>query len=625
MCGIAGFVGKGSREVLGRMAATLVHRGPDDEGFFFVPGEVGFGFRRLAIIDLKTGNQPIFNEDRSVAVMLNGEIYNFQELRRELVEKQHTFRTAGDTEVIAHLYEESGELVFEKLNGMFAIAIWDSRRKCLLLARDRFGKKPLYYSVTGGTLIFGSEPKAILQHPLARRELNITVVPRYLMHEYVPAPETMFKDIHRLEPAHYLVFRGGTLAAHAFYRMRFGDKGGGVSETECLWELDERLASAVQARLVSDVPLGVFLSGGLDSSAVSYYAQRFAGKRLQSFSIGFDDPSFDESRYARRVAALLGTEHHEKILSARDLTDLVPQIAALLDEPIANAAIIPNYLLSRFARSEVTVALGGDGGDELFMGYPTFQAERLAEWFCRLPRAVRRGVIAPLVERLPSSFGYISVDYRLKRFFLGLEYGRERRDIVWIGSFTPEGARELLTGEARAAVAAANDFATVERYYREVADRPFLEQAAYVYFKTYLADGVLAIKDRASMFASLELRAPLLDYRLVDFVNSLPVSLKLHGFTTKYLLKKLMAGRLPPAIIHRTKQGFGTPLARWFRHDLRDFCNEVLSHRHTAEIGLFNHEVVERLKAEHFSGRKDNRKPLWTLMAFYLWYQHWMR
>ena len=624
MCGIAGFVGEGNREVAERMARALIHRGPDDEGYYFKAGEVVFGFRRLAIIDLKTGNQPIFNEDSTVVVLLNGEIYNFRELRKELAPR-HIFRTQGDTEVIAHLYEEVGERVFEKLNGMFAIAIWDGKKRKLVLARDRFGKKPLYYAITGGICIFGSEPKALLAHPAIRPELDIEALNLYLMYEYVPSPRTMYRGMSKLEPGTYLIFADGGLTVNRYYEIRFGVMQAPLTEAEAIAELDRRLEDSVRLRLVSDVPLGVFLSGGLDSSTVAYYASRLSKEPIKTFAVGFAEVSFDESDYAKKVAGLLQSEHYEARFGAKDLLDLIPEISGKLDEPVADPAILPNLLLSRFARERVTVALGGDGGDELFMGYPTFQAERIAEWLDPLlPDFVRDRVILPALGLLPVSHSYMSFGYRARRFFLGLQHGNAHRDAVWIGAFTPEEAKTVLHPDARSRLGD-NEFAELDRHMQRVRGRNRWEQAAFRYLTRYLAEDVLTIKDRASMFASLELRAPFLDYRLVEFANSLSVRLKMRGFTTKYLLKRLMKRVLPSEVVFRKKKGFGVPIGQWLLTGLRDLSSELLSPERMRQGGIFDPAFVTKLLVDHRSGRRDNRRLIWTLMVFELWRERWLR
>lgn len=625
MCGIAGFIGQGDKQILSRMTDSIRHRGPDDEGFF-VFGEAHLGMRRLSIIDLAGGKQPIFSEDGQIAVVFNGEIYNFLELRDQLLKKGHQFKTKSDTEVIVHLYEEEGERLFEKLNGMFAIALWDNQEKKLILARDRFGKKPLYYCLFGQTLIFGSELKALLKHPFVKRELDFEALNYYLTYEYVPTPKTIFKNIFKLEPSHYLTFQNGSIKKNEFYQIKFGtvDCGGwDCSEAGFLAEFEKGLERAVSSRLISDVPLGIFLSGGLDSGTIAHYAQKASSQKIKTFFIGFSDPSFDESVYARKVSRHLGTEHHEQILEAKDLFDLVPKITDLLDEPLADASIIPTYLLSKFTKEEVTVALSGDGGDELLMGYPTFQAHRLAEYYLKIPELVRKNILESIIKRLPVSFGNITLDYRLKRFILGLNYTPEHRDLIWIGSFTDKEKKKLFRPEILQSLSNVNEFDILDRYEQEVKDLLFLEKVVYLYLKTYLLDDILAKTDRASMFASLEVRAPFLDYQLVDFINSMPIDLKLRGFTTKYVLKKLMADKLPLDIVNRKKKGFGIPVGRWLRGELRPLLLEVLSRENIEKNGIFNYAYVKQLIDEHLSGRRDNRKLLWTLMIFQMWQQKW--
>src|SRR3990167_5633632 len=397
MCGIAGFIGQGDKKILSQMTDSIRHRGPDDEGFF-VLGETHLGMRRLSIIDLAGGKQPIFNEEGQMGVIFNGEIYNFLELKDKLVKNGHQFKTKSDTEVIAHLYEEEGEQLFKKLNGMFAVALWDNKKKKLVLARDRFGKKPLYYCVFDQTFVFGSELKAILKHPSVKRELDLEALNYYLTYEYVPTPKTIFKNIFKLEPASYLILHNGKIEKERFYQIKFGLYPEKLSEREYLAEFDKGLEMAVSSRLISDVPLGIFLSGGLDSGTIAYYAQKASSQKIKTFSIGFSDPSFDE--------------------------------------PLADASIVPTYLLSKFTKEKVTVALSGDGGDELLMGYPTFQAHQLARYYLKIPRGIREKFLKQIIGRLPVSFGNISLDYRLKRFILGLEYKPEYHDLIWIGSFT---------------------------------------------------------------------------------------------------------------------------------------------------------------------------------------------
>lgn len=620
MCGIAGFAGDGDEQSLKKMAETLRHRGPDDDGFYFEDG-VGLGFRRLSIIDLSTGGQPIFNEDKSVVVVFNGEIYNFEELRREL-SPRHNFYTKTDTEVIVHLYEESGEKCFEKLNGMFAISIWDKRNKKLVLARDRMGKKPLYYFWDGKNFIFGSELKAIKAHPAFFAELDLPSLNKYLLYEYVPSPHSIFKNTQKLLPGNYLVLKDGRINAEYFWNTAFGGRED-ATEKEMLEKLDGLIEDAVKIRLVSDVPLGVFLSGGLDSSAVAYYAQKNSSSKINTFSIGFDDQSFDESGYAKCVADFLGTNHHADILTSRQAQELVPAISDFLDEPLADASIIPTYFLSKFARQSVTVALGGDGGDELFMGYPTYLAHRFCAIYERLPKFLRKNILEALIARMPVSLNNMSFDFKAKRFIGGLGARPEYRNQIWLGAFGREERAKLFQPEIWNELESQNEFEDIDRETATIAAEPSINKIIKLYQKHYLADEVLVKVDRASMASSLEVRAPLLDYRLVDFMNSVPFDKKMKNLRTKYLLKRLMAGKLPDKIINRSKQGFGVPLAKWFKNELKPFVLDVLGRERIVAGGLFNYNYIEKILDEHFSGQKDNRKIIWTLISFELWRDKW--
>ncbi|MBI4090965.1 MAG: asparagine synthase (glutamine-hydrolyzing), partial [Candidatus Komeilibacteria bacterium] len=418
MCGIAGFAGSGNQDTLARMVAAVRHRGPDDQGFF-LDNQVGLGFARLSIIDLSpTGHQPMTSADGNATIIFNGEIYNYRELKSELLQKNsYPFRGTSDTEVLLALYQIYGIDFLKKINGMFALALYDKRNGSLFLTRDRMGKKPLYYTVIGGTLIFGSEPKALLQHPACVRKLNLTALNDYLHYEYVPTPYSIFEGISKLEPAHSALWQQGKLTTHPFWSMDFTEKR--IAEADALKKLDAELQRSVAQRLVADVPLGIFLSGGLDSSTIAYYAQKASTQKIKTYSIGFKESSFDESAFARMVAEHLGTDHHEQILSAKDSLELIPHIADLLDEPMADPSIIPTYLLSKFTREHVTVALGGDGGDELFAGYPTFQAFKLAHWYRKLPETLRRLLLEPALSLIPASERDMSLGFLVRRFIAG--------------------------------------------------------------------------------------------------------------------------------------------------------------------------------------------------------------
>jgi asparagine synthase (glutamine-hydrolysing) len=623
MCGIAGIIETDrpvDREALRNMACALRHRGPDDEEFYVAEGQgsgasVGLGFRRLAIIDLGGGRQPMCNEDGSLWLVCNGELYNYQELRRELEAKGHKFRTHCDVETLLHLYEERGVDCVTAVNGMFAAAIWDAKAQTLFLARDRLGKKPLYYRTTPKQLLFGSEVKALLQHPACPRELDHRSLSKYLAYEYVPSPHCIFKGINKLPAGHSLTWKCGETRIRRYWDLRFPEPIR-RPEAQIAEELCERLKEAVRLRLISDVPLGVFLSGGIDSSSVvAMMAELRPASQIKTFAIGFEEQSFDESRYARRVAEFFGTEHHQDILQSRVLLEMLPEVAAFLDEPFADASVIPTYLLSRFTRRRVTVALGGDGGDELFAGYPTFPAHRVARFY-RVPKAIHNRLVLPLAGLLPVSTENFSLDFKVKRFLRGAGARAAIRDQIWLGAFTPAEQESLLEGMS-GEIDHYEDIAQVER---DCPGRDPVQRLVYQYCKLYLAEDILVKVDRASMACSLEARAPFLDYTFVEFANSIPSHLKLKGLRPKYILKRAMHGKLPPEILARGKKGFGIPIAKWFRTGLKDLVQDALSARRIREQGIFNHRTVERLLAEHLQGTRDNRKELWTLLMFQLWH-----
>jgi len=628
MCGIAGFSGRGAEDDLLRMIRQLKHRGPDFQGGWWQPGRfdaaVGLGHARLSIIDLSSGaNQPFFTADESIGIVFNGEIYNYLALKEELLKTgRYTFRTTSDTEVLLYLYQEYGEELFAKLNGMFAFAIYDFRTGKTLLGRDRMGKKPLHYSVKGDTLIYGSEPKSLLQHPLIGKTISPDALNAYLTFEYVPTPYCIFDDIQKLEPGHYLTFQDGRITEKKpFWTVQFNHQP--ITFETALTRFDELLSDATAIRLMADVPLGVFLSGGLDSSAVAYYAQRNSTSRIQTFSIGFQEKSYDEATYARTVSKHLGTEHHEKTLTAQDSLDLLPGIAAELDEPFADASIIPTYLLSKFTRGEVTVALGGDGSDEMLAGYPTFTSDYLRGVYGRMPSMVNR-LANRVANLLPVSDDNISLDFKAKQFLKGFQEKPAYTHTLWLGSFSPQQKRQLLNADVLAQLTDKTGLGLIDRHVAQLpADTSSFDETTYIYYLTYLLDDILVKVDRASMYNSLEVRAPFLDYRLVDFANSLPDSFKRKGLTGKYILKELMRGKIPNDIIDRPKKGFGIPLSQWLRNELRPLCDDLLSETSLKQHGLFNTKYVQQLRHEHDSGKQNHRKLLWTLMVFQQWYRHY--
>ena len=628
MCGLTGILDLQravERAVLTRMTDTLRHRGPDDEGYYFSDNRdggpsVGLGFRRLSIIDLGGGRQPMANEDESLWIVCNGEIYNFQPLRQELEGKGHKFRTHSDIEVLLHLYEDRGLDFLTGVNGMFALALWDTRRRTLVLARDRLGKKPLYYHHTPSRLLFGSEVKALLQHPACPRELDRRSLSKYLAYEYVPSPHCIFKGISKLPAGHLLIWNEGQVSVRKYWDLKFPSQPARRSEAEIAEELHSRLKEAVRLRLISDVPLGVFLSGGIDSSTVvALMAELRPASSIKTFSIGFEEESFDESSHARRVAEFFGTDHREERLKSQTLLDILPKVAAFLDEPFADASVIPTYLLSAFTRRHVTVALGGDGGDELFAGYPTFPAHRLAQWY-RMPQALHEKVIQPLAELLPVSRENFSLDFKVKRFLRGANLKPGVRDQVWLGSFTPAEQRLLLDGAA----AEIDNYEDVAETERNSPGSNLIDRLTYLYCKFYLQDGILTKVDRASMACALEVRAPFLDYTFVEFACAMPWTLKLRGLKTKHILKRAMRDKLPADILGRSKKGFGIPIAKWFRSDLKPLVQDTFSEPRIRQQGIFKPEAITRLLDEHLRGTRDNRKQLWTLFMFQLWHESYL-
>jgi asparagine synthase (glutamine-hydrolysing) len=622
VCGIAGIVmaaraRAADASVVARMTATLVHRGPDDEGLWN-DGPVALGVRRLSVIDVAGGHQPLSGETKRVWVAFNVEIYNHAAVRERLQESGHRFTTRSDTEVIAHAWEERGPACLDQLDGMFGLAVWDGRDGGTLhLARDRAGIKPLYYAVLPDQLVFGSELRALLAHPEVSRALDLRALSRYLLHEYVPAPDSILKAVRKLGAGRRLEYRDGVVTEHAYWRFAFRPAERGTVAAFGR-EVRDTLERAVRKELVSDVPLGVLLSGGIDSSAVAALAARHVGGPLRTFSIGFEDASFDESSHARRMAAVLGSEHHEAVFDTRAVLDGVASLPPLLDEPFADASLLPTAMLARFTRDSVTVALAGDGGDELFAGYPTYQAHRLASTYTRVPRAMRAGVIEAIIARLPVSLDDMSLDFKLKRFVSAIEAPAAERHLSWMGSFTPGAQRQVLTREVLAELEGFTPFA-VPWDLEAAGALGAVEQALALDLFGYLGEGVLQKTDRASMAASLEVRVPMLDRHVIELAATIPTPMKLRGLTTKYVLKEALRGLVPDDILDRRKKGFGIPIARWLNGPLAPFADEMLAPERVRRRGLMRPEAVTRLLADHRAGRRDNRKPLYTLIAFEAW------
>src|SRR5437660_2986592 len=617
MCGICGVAGgdpaRGG-ELVQRMCGSMVHRGPDDEGSIHLDG-VTLGMRRLSIIDIEGGHQPMSNEDSTVWVIQNGEIYNHRQLREQLLAAGHRFATKSDTEVLVHGYEEWGERMIERLNGMFAFALLDRRKASLLLARDRMGIKPLHYAIDGERFVFASELKALLQDSALRKGIDPVALDEYLEYEFVPSPRSIVRGVNKLRPGHTLSWsladRRPAVRRYWAPELNLERAGGpGNLDEEC-GRLRDALREAVRKELISDVPVGVFLSGGIDSSAVTAMMTQLGGD-VKSFSVGFAEPSFDESGHARDVARHLGTDHHELTLEPAALLGLIPRLSLLLDEPLGDASIIPTYLLSAFTRQHVKVALGGDGGDELFAGYPTLQAHRLAGYYLRAPGLLRRRGVEPVVRLLPVSRSNLSFDFRAKRFVAGAAYNAAERHQRWMGSFAPEERAAVLSPEMRRnGDALAGEFDSFDP----------LHQVLMLDMRLYLENDILVKLDRASMMASLEGRVPLLNNDFVAYATGLPLNMKLRGLRSKFLLKRALRGILPERILNRPKKGFGIPVAEWFRGPLREQMLSVLSPERIAREGFFDSGAVSALISDHLAGRRDNRKQLWTLFAFEMWHE----
>jgi asparagine synthase (glutamine-hydrolysing) len=606
ICGIATTNGAADADRVAAMSGTLVHRGPDSSGQF-TDGTAALAARRLSIIDLETGDQPIANEEGTVQVVQNGEIYNYRELRRELERAGHTFRTHGDTEVLVHLYEQHGERFAERLRGMFAIALWDGPRRRLVLARDRFGIKPLYYRDDGGELSFASELRA-----LRRGEIDLDAVEAFLAFNSIPAPLTIFREARKLPAGHVLVWESGRTRLERFARPAPVpiDELRDDEEAELVEELRARLRDSVRAHLVSDVPVGVLLSGGVDSALLAALAAEESSEPLRTFSIGFAERSFDELEDARRVASRYGTRHRELVLKP-DAALLLPALADAFDEPFADSSALPTYLVSELAASDVKVALSGEGGDELFGGYYTYAADLLAKRFGGVAQLVR-----PLVERLPTSTAKASFDYKAKRFVRAAHLPPLERHHGWKEIFAPD-ARAELTGR----VSAFDPVDLLRTRFAETEGADELARLQDVDLGIYLVDDLLVKTDRASMAHSLEARVPYLDTVVTNMALALPTRHKIRGLSKKVLLRKAAAPLLPRKIVNGRKRGFSIPAAAWLRGELEPFARDTLSPETLRRQGYFRPDVGERLLDEHVARREDRSRQLWGLLAFTLWHQ----
>ena len=625
MCGICGIYNYGSglpvtRESLKAMNDLMVHRGPDDEGYF-AHENAGLAMRRLSIIDISTGHQPISNEDDTLHIVFNGEIYNFQELRQGLLARGHKFKTKSDTEVILHLYEEKGEDFPKELRGMFAVAVWDKRRKRLTLARDRLGKKPLYYAVTPAFIAFASELRCLLAVPGMPRDIDLKAVDSYLTLQYIPSPMSVFKAARKLEPASTLVFEDGRLSTQKYWNLPLGQrKLDGTPVEELKERLRAELAEAVKIRLISEVPLGAFLSGGIDSSVVVALMAKASAEPVKTFSIGFKEAEFSELGYARQVAEMYGTKHTEFMVEA-NMASVLEKLAWHYSEPYADCSALPSYFVSRETRKEVTV--NGDGGDENFGGYIRYQAMKAAGYFTALPGWAKRAALAAM-EPFPEKTAPFNTVWRLRKFLQAVS----QRDLAMtylstVSFFKAEEKERLLSDRFKNELG--RDINYPERYISKLfneGEGSLTEKIMYTDLRSYLPECLMTKMDIASMANSLETRSPILDHKVVEFAHLLPDNVKLRGFTgTKWILKEAFKDMLPRKIYKRGKMGFGIPLGPWFRGELKDYWAGACLSQKALDRGYFKREELFRLWDEHQRGARDHGYRLWALLMLELWHR----
>lgn len=642
MCGILGFITHRRfnelRQDLPLAASSLTHRGPDDSGLFFEASDgVGLGHRRLSIIDLSSaGRQPMESDDGKLNIVYNGEVYNFREIRKELRLDGYSFRSDTDTEVVLKAYQHWGRECLDKFVGMFALAIWDRGEKTLFLARDRMGIKPLYYYHNGDTFLFASELKALMTFKAFPKEIDPDSIPLFLHYQYIPAPKTVFADTYKLSPGHFLTFDGKTIRTEPYWNIpkRSSDENNTkVNEKECLKRLDDLLTTAVSDRLISDVPLGALLSGGIDSSIVVALMQKVNRSPVRTFSIGFNEPGYNEAPWASKVAEHLGTDHNELYVTPKDAMDLISSLPEIYDEPFADASAIPTTLVCRFARSKLTVALSGDGGDEQFSGYVRYWSTRaLSSAFQGLPQTIRIAM-ADFFERIPSSWierCYHPIQPHLPQRFRAANFIDKWEKVLKL--MRKSRIRDLYRmtvclwpeEDILALVDMKLPASRFEETFLETEGWPVLSRLMRVDLKTYLPDAMLTKVDRASMANSLEVRVPLLDHRVVEFTSKLPENLKYRNGSGKYLLKKLLAQYVPKALFERPKMGFGVPIDLWFRKDLKTHLLDYLSPERLKREGMFNHVLVEQKIKEHLSGQKNHQYRLWSILMWEMWRERWL-
>ena len=626
MCGIVGFVNAGDRaaerSILERMNAAIVHRGPDDDGFY-IDGGTALAMRRLSIIDVAGGKQPIFNADRTKCIVYNGEIYNFRELRDGLEKRGHSFQTRSDTETILHLFDEYGPDCLQHLRGMFAFAIWDIQEKSLFLARDRVGKKPLLYShQQNGDLIFGSEFCALLEHPSISRDVDHSALDSYLSFQCIPAPKTAFKAIRKLEPGHWLRWSDGRVETHRYWLPDFSRKIK-ITEEEAIEEATRLIREATRLRLISEVPLGAFLSGGVDSSIVVALMAEASERPVKTFSIGFEEQDFSELKYAKRVAEHVGAEYNEFIVKPNAM-EVLPLLVEHYGEPYADSSAIPTYYVAKETRRHVTVALNGDGGDESFAGYERYAAMKLAEKYQRVPGLLRTGFIERAVNLLPSSELKRSRFRDLKRFIKAAELPKTERYLRWVSAFDGPAKAAIYTSEFAETIHGERSETLLDPWFSKVNGGGIVDAALLTDLMTYLPNDLLVKVDIASMANSLEARSPFLDHKVIEFAASLPADLKMKGYETKTLLKKVAARLVPAEVIYRRKMGFGVPIGKWFRGEMKGFLQDTLLSKAAQQRGIIRPEVLQRYVNEHIQGERDHAFQLWALLMLELWFQRFI-
>jgi len=619
MCGIAGIISSNKQEAINKMTQILIHRGPDEGGYYH-DGVISLGQRRLSIIDINGGRQPISNEDGTLQLLCNGEIYNSPELRKQLIQRGHTFKTATDVEVILHLYEEKGKDCVKDLQGMFALAIWDTKENRLFLARDHMGQKPLFFYHRNKEFVFASEVKAVLASGIVERKIDLEGLWHYVSLRFIPDQYSLFKGIRKLPAASYLIYEDDKLSVEKYWEPDFTHKLP-KDEDQIADGLEDLLLETVKMHLLSDVRVGVFLSGGIDSSTVAAMMAKTSSKTVPAFSIGVKEQGFNELPYARMVVDRYGMEPHERVVQA-DLINLIPSMIYHMDEP-SDPFGVGVYLVAQVASEVVKVVLGGDGGDENFAGYDRFSGNRLIEYYCLLPRWFRKTVMKKIVERIPESFGYKSLAQKadwvneMSLFSGGERYAQSMSYL----RFTQEAKEKLFTESAKDRV---DDYDSIEKilcFFNSDNVDDLIDRMLYTDLMTRIPDHLLVIADRMSMAHSLEGRSPLIDYKLVEYAASIPSELKLKGRNLKYILKKVAARYLPKELINRQKQGFGFPIGIWMRTDLKDFLRNLFSQSMFVEMGMFNFDYINKLLNEHLSGKADHNFRLWILINLEIWYR----